>query len=182
MLVGALLLAGGVPCSFVAIAADGSAPERFSHVYVVAHTNAGDLALDASHGPYTGWRAPNAFRERSWRIDHMIVPSGFSGLGFQTPTFSTTVTAQAPTWWQELINRGVDTLQLQLQKPTYRSTGPGGTTEVYAGGPAGNVATTGGRAPAPRQTTPAAGTGISTNMLLFAGLGLVAVMMMSKNR
>lgn len=184
MLVAALLLAGGVDSSFVAVAADGSAPDRFSHVYVVAHTGAGDLPLDASHGSFAGWEAAGTFRKRAWRLPRMIVPSGFSGLGFQTPTFSTTVTAQAPTWWETALSRTFDTIQQRLQRPTYQSRGPSGEVIIHAPGPAGqnlpSPTTAGGAVGAGIAHGYGASSGITTNMLMLGALGLVTVMMLSR--
>jgi hypothetical protein len=61
MLIAALLLAVpelGIRPSFRTIAADPTRPDEFSHVYVIATGPAvGTVALDASHGTYSGWEA-----------------------------------------------------------------------------------------------------------------------------
>lgn len=145
MLVAALLLAGGVSCSFACVAADPLDPERFSHVYVVAHLAGGDVAIDASHGPVFGWEAPNNLGKRQlWRV-----PMN-TGLGVENsygvPTFSTTVTSQSaaatgdPAWLQ-IVNRGLDIVQGRFGTPEntyYRM--PDGTIVSRGGaasGPAG---------------------------------------------
>ena len=65
MLLAALLEAAGVPASFVTLAADGRDPRVYSHVYV----EAAGMALDASHGPYPGWEAPNRYgMRRVWPV------------------------------------------------------------------------------------------------------------------
>ena len=73
MYLAALLEACGVPCSFVTVAADGRAPEQYSHVYVRAYPGVGmskPLALDASHGAYAGWEVPDMFGKwREWPVN-----------------------------------------------------------------------------------------------------------------
>ena len=49
---------------FVTLAVDPHTPERWSHIYL----SKGNLALDASHGHYPGWEAPNYFRKRYWKV------------------------------------------------------------------------------------------------------------------
>jgi hypothetical protein len=62
-----LLLAGGIPCNLVTVAADPSEPNRFSHIYVAAYPNGKRVPLDFSHGPYPGWEAPST-RIKEWPI------------------------------------------------------------------------------------------------------------------
>lgn len=65
----ALLLAGGVPCSFVTISGSANAPDAYSHVYVVAWPDSQyRMVLDASHGKAVGWEAPNHGRYREWAV------------------------------------------------------------------------------------------------------------------
>lgn len=117
MLVASLLVAAGIPSSFVTVAADPLEPTRYSHVYVVAHLADGDVAVDASHGSEPGWEAPNRFGKRTlWRVDSM------HGLGedSQIPWFSTTTTAAAPKdvpWWQQLIFTGADIAKTRFGLP-----------------------------------------------------------------
>lgn len=69
MYVAALLLALGIKCKFVTVAADSAAPDRMSHVYVAAYTRDGQrIPVDASHGPHCGWETPNATRIKEWTI------------------------------------------------------------------------------------------------------------------
>lgn len=64
-----LLLAGGVPCSFATAAADRSAPDNFSHVYLVAWPGTEyRTVVDASHGKSVGWEAPNCGRYQEWPV------------------------------------------------------------------------------------------------------------------
>jgi transglutaminase-like putative cysteine protease len=66
----ALLRSRGIPCSFVTIAADAREPNRYSHVYAACYPNGRRVALDASHGPYPGWEAPNMYgKKKEWPID-----------------------------------------------------------------------------------------------------------------
>lgn len=69
--VGALLLALGVKdCAFVTVAADDAAPDQYSHVYLVCYVNGRRVAIDASHGKWFGWEAPNKFGKRTeWKLD-----------------------------------------------------------------------------------------------------------------
>ncbi len=55
MLCAALLLTQGIPSKFCTVAADGRAPDQFSHVYCVAYLDGERIPLDASHGSYPGW-------------------------------------------------------------------------------------------------------------------------------
>lgn len=69
MYAAALLVALGVRCGFVTIAADPLDPSRYSHVYVVAYTGEGErIPLDTSHGPYAGWEARSPYMLREWPV------------------------------------------------------------------------------------------------------------------
>jgi hypothetical protein len=68
-----LLLAQGVPCSFVTVAADKREPGRFSHVYIrCTDPKTGErVALDTSHGEYPGWECTESgqvTRMKEWPI------------------------------------------------------------------------------------------------------------------
>ena len=73
------LLARGVPCSYVTVAADGNDPTAFSHVYLVAYPVNGPytgqrVPMDLSHGPHPGWEVANRYGKRKeWPIDHSNV-------------------------------------------------------------------------------------------------------------
>lgn len=69
MMMAALLSHEGVKCKFATIAADQAAPERFSHVYVVAYPDGERVPLDASHGPNAGWESPRRFRIVEWPVN-----------------------------------------------------------------------------------------------------------------
>lgn len=69
MLVCALLLAGGVPCELVTVAADPHRPREYSHVYAQAILeDGGRLPLDASHGSQPGWATRSYYRRQVWPI------------------------------------------------------------------------------------------------------------------
>lgn len=77
MFLASLLLAGGVPCAFCTVGANPMAPERFSHVYVVAYPDTDRrIALDASHGKYTGWEVPDVGRYHEWPLTGAEVGAG----------------------------------------------------------------------------------------------------------
>lgn len=61
-----LLLALGIPCKFVTVAADSAAPDQFSHVYVAAYPAGQRIALDTSHGDYPGWETKAYKRIQEW--------------------------------------------------------------------------------------------------------------------
>lgn len=71
MLCAAMLRALGIDSAFKTVAADASAPDLYSHVYVVADTPVGAIALDCSHGPHPGWEVRPAGKSRTWRIETM---------------------------------------------------------------------------------------------------------------
>lgn len=64
----ALLVALGIPCSLVTIAADSKEPYRYSHVYLAAYPDGQRIPLDFSHGPMPGVEAPHLGRIREWPI------------------------------------------------------------------------------------------------------------------
>lgn len=72
MLVCALVLACGIPCSIVTIASrTGPEPAAYSHVYAVAYPEGlPRIAMDASHGAYFGWEAPanEVSRLQEWSV------------------------------------------------------------------------------------------------------------------
>lgn len=77
MFVAALLLAGGVSCAFATAGADKSAPDSFSHVYVVAWPDTKyRTVIDASHGPRLDWEAPNYGRYQEWGVGGASVATG----------------------------------------------------------------------------------------------------------
>lgn len=66
----ALLLALGRRVKFCTVAADGSDPSRYSHVYLASYPpEGGRVPLDLSHGAYCGWEVPNRFgKMREWSV------------------------------------------------------------------------------------------------------------------
>lgn len=83
MLCACLLKALGIKASFATVGADERDPAQFSHVYVVAYTKDGErVAVDASHGPYAGWEAPNKYGKfREWPVDGEVEPEGLVAMG-----------------------------------------------------------------------------------------------------
>lgn len=87
MLVCAGLLALGVPCQIVTVAAGSDEPERFSHVYARAEVGPGRfLTMDTSHGSGPGWEVPveRQYRRVVWDMSGSPVEvdamGGFKGL------------------------------------------------------------------------------------------------------
>ena len=174
MLVAALLVARGVPCSFATVAADPLEPARYSHVYVVAHLPGGDVAVDASHGSRPGWECPNEFgKRRLWRVDD--VRAGLAGS--DVPFFSTTATAAMPSdvpWWQQLANRGIDFLQGRYGLPE----------NTYVVNQGGVISRGSSQTPAAVPVTDVRGSadfsGISGNVLLLGGFVLLLMLILMR--
>lgn len=81
MYLASLLLAAGIPCAFVTVAADPQDPSRFSHVYVAAYTrDEGRIPLDASHGEYPGWETEYYYQRREWPLHPAAGPSPVSAV------------------------------------------------------------------------------------------------------
>jgi hypothetical protein len=77
MLTAALLMAKGVDCSFVTVAADPREPGQYSHVYVAAYPAGGSrVAMDTSHGEYAGWEV----EDRVTRRTEWPIRTGYRGL------------------------------------------------------------------------------------------------------
>ena len=73
MLVAAILRCFGVTCCFATVAASPANPEAYSHVYVVANPGTEErVAVDASHGKYCGWEAPNLGKYTEWPVDGVM--------------------------------------------------------------------------------------------------------------
>jgi hypothetical protein len=70
MYTASLLMALGIPCKFVTVAASTAAPDEFSHVYVAAYPPpAGQrVPLDTSHGHYPGWETKAYTRIQEWNV------------------------------------------------------------------------------------------------------------------
>ncbi len=69
MFAACLLLALGVPCKLVTIAAVPSEPRKFSHIYIAAYPGGRRIPLDFSHGPFPGWEGPNTGRIKEWALE-----------------------------------------------------------------------------------------------------------------
>ena len=67
--IAAFLRVLGVGYEWVTVAVNPREPEIFSHVYLYAILPDGSrLPLDASHGDYPGWEAPNCGRIKEWKV------------------------------------------------------------------------------------------------------------------
>jgi hypothetical protein len=85
MLTAALLRILGVPVYIATVAANGSEPWRWSHVFAVALVDGRVFPLDTSHGPGPGWMVPRdrIYRWQAWDLDAKpvdITPAAFQGL------------------------------------------------------------------------------------------------------
>lgn len=69
LLTASILLAFGIHCSFITIAADPEDVEKFSHIYIKAYMDGDNgIYLDTSHGAYPGWEANIYTRKQEWLI------------------------------------------------------------------------------------------------------------------
>ena len=69
MLAASMMLAAGLPVSYVTIAADEQDQQRFSHVYCLTYSDEGEkIAFDSSHGDKLGWESDRQFRRVEWPI------------------------------------------------------------------------------------------------------------------
>jgi hypothetical protein len=101
MYLAALLEAVGIPCAFVTVAADATAPYQYSHVYVAAYPHIDGtsirIPLDASHGSAPGWEAEQAVevrRKTEWGISGGIA----GGLEWMVGAIGYTLVAMG-VWW-----------------------------------------------------------------------------------
>jgi hypothetical protein len=80
MLACAMLMAKGVKCDFVTVAANSSFPREFSHIYCMVATRDGrNIPFDASHGKKVGWETARAFRKQVWPVFNWT--NGLSRMG-----------------------------------------------------------------------------------------------------
>lgn len=69
MLSCAMLMAKGIRCDFVTIAANRSQPSEFSHVYCQVTAKDGTvIPFDSSHGGYPGWETGSIYRKQVWPV------------------------------------------------------------------------------------------------------------------
>lgn len=123
MLGGAMLAALGIPVALVTIAADPAEPDVYTHVYLLAASPSGPIAVDASHGPRVGWQAPAAGKARIWEV---------TALTRQHPGLGVAID------WNAIIQTGVQAGAAIAKNVTLPSgfyqTGPQGTTYVQPAG------------------------------------------------
>lgn len=81
MLVCSMLIAKGVGCDFVTIAANRDNPTEFSHVYCMARTRDGrSIPVDASHGKNVGWEKLGVSRKQIWPVFNWGIGKGGMGM------------------------------------------------------------------------------------------------------
>jgi len=158
MLAAAMLMSLGIPSSFRTVAADPSS-DRYSHVYVVAHTAEGRLPLDCSHGPFPGWEVRATGKARDWRIEETM---GLGAINWQS-VIDTSIGASASI----LRNRFG---QPNLNPGTYVDSQRGITYRQPTG--AGDFAFPG--------VALNAGDGGSTSLMLMAAAAVVLILVMKK--
>lgn len=76
MLAGAGLVAMGLPFQIMTVAADGSEPSRWSHVYGRVEVAPGEwMAIDVSHGKEPGWEVPEhrQYRRAVWDLNAQLL-------------------------------------------------------------------------------------------------------------
>jgi hypothetical protein len=101
MLAAAMMRAAGMSVALVTIAADPASP-NYSHVYAMAHTAAGNIAMDTSHGPRPAWFAPATGKAHTWELD---------------PPMQTL--RALPTWADQIIAGGLDIAKMQATPQGY---------------------------------------------------------------
>lgn len=177
MLVGAMALSAGIPAvEVMTIAADSVDSNRWSHVYLVAHTNDGPIVVDASHGSHVGWEAPRWYRRQGWgqfggdaRAAELRMAQGAQmhglgdGDGFNWNTFIPQLTTGA-----------FNLATTVLQKPGQYIQGPGGTVISSNGPPAQSIFSA-----TPAGVNATVGTGISSGMVML-GVGAIALILLMK--
>lgn len=151
MLTCAMLLAAGLDCEFVTVAADRRDPGRFSHVYATARfPGGGSLPMDTSHGRHPGWEVQDVSRRVGWG-GLGLLPSRLQGLaiddqvlggrrtggtrltrtgGMGQADLSEYMIGGNPPWWQSLLSTGERIAVARFGQPpagTFYQTGPGGT-------------------------------------------------------
>lgn len=83
MLICSMLMAKGISCDFVTIAANRNQPTEFSHVYNMVRTRDGrNIPVDSSHGKAVGWEKLGVTRKQIWPVFNW--PIGKGGLGSMT--------------------------------------------------------------------------------------------------
>lgn len=69
MLACAMLMAKGIQCDFVTVAASSSNPKDYSHIYCMVTTRDGrKIPFDSSHGDKAGWETDRAYRKQVWPV------------------------------------------------------------------------------------------------------------------
>lgn len=69
MLACAMLMAKGIQCDFVTVAANSGNPKDYSHIYCMVTTRDGrKIPFDSSHGDRAGWETGKAYRKQVWPV------------------------------------------------------------------------------------------------------------------
>lgn len=163
MLAAAMLTALGIPAALRTIAADPADPSRYSHVYVMAQTPQGYIAVDASHGPRPAWEAPAVGKSTTWELRPLRQPLA---LGDWNTTIQDVVKTSATAAWDLARIRSTPT-------GYYQTTGPAGQT-VYMQQP--------GAGPLAFPTAQLTSGGSGTMLLIVGGLGLGMMLLFAMSR
>jgi transglutaminase-like putative cysteine protease len=93
MLTAAMLRAAGIPSHLQTIEADAEMPGQYSHIWCVAHTPQGEVAMDTSHAPRPGAyaRALPGGKSRRWSLDPMIQRKALGDFSTDLSTFDPSV-------------------------------------------------------------------------------------------
>lgn len=182
MLCCAMLMACGVSCHFITVAADRAQPMKYSHVYCLAVTSDGrEIPLDCSHGKYAGWET-NSSRRQVWPVINWNKgKSGMHGLGDEGTTGNSDggyIPTTSGTDWGSIfassipgIFGAVEKIAIQTtQKPGIQTVGPNGTSSSY-------VLPNGGTLALPNITGSLSG---SSNLLVYGAVGLAVLFVISK--
>lgn len=150
-----MLAAAGIPSAFKTVAADRKKPAEWSHVYVVAFTDAGPVPFDPSYGTAPGWEYSPVTRSHIWTAPTMQ-PSRLSGID-----------------WNNVIDNSFTFLQSRYGDPaiapgTYLQQGPDGTRTAYGQQP-GSAAF----------QFPSAGPGGNSGLLLIGGVAVIGVLLVA---
>lgn len=127
MLVCSMLMAKGIQCDFVTVAANKDQPSEFSHVYCMARLRDGrSIPIDASHGTRSGWETERATRKQIWPVfnwnfrrgDGMgTIRKGYTGPPISSPQGHIHALSGLGDFWSDLgvSDSGVMSQDQQLQ-------------------------------------------------------------------
>lgn len=181
MLCCAMLMACGVACNFVTVAADSAMPTQFSHVYCQAVTEQGTVTpLDCSHGKYVGWETGKDTRKQVWPVMNWnkgrIAMNGLGDYGDGNDVAS--YPGAGGTDWGSILAGSIpgiftaaEKIAIQTtQKPGYQTVGPNGTSSSYVLQPGSSVAL----------ALPGLSTSGSSSVLIYGAIGVAVLLLFAK--